>query len=398
MSPEKILKEAKKNEKEMKKARRYLHRNAETGFNLEKTLKFVKGELKKLGCDPVDCGRSGVIATIGCPESSSCILLRADMDALPINEETALPFASKNGNMHACGHDMHTAMLLGAAKILKKHEKELKIRVKLMFQPAEEILEGAKDMINSGVLDRPEVEAALMLHVATALDLESGSVVLPAPGISAPSADHFKIEVTGRACHGSTPSLGVDAINAAAHILLGLSEISAREISAADHAVLTVGKFNGGSAANAIAGNAVMKGTLRCYDEDLRSRIKERMAEITESTALAYRAKAELAFEHTCPSFINDEKVLGLLHRSTVELLGEQKVYTAADFPNRSAGGSEDFSYVSQRVPTTLLSLAAGKRKDGYAYPLHHPKADFDESVLPIGAAILSFFVLTFEK
>ncbi len=208
--------------------RRYLHEHAETGFAVEKTLAYIKSVLQQYGYTPKKCGRAGLTATVG-RKSGKTILLRADIDGLPIAEKTGLAYACTGGNMHACGHDLHTAMLLGAAKLLKAREKELKGRVKLLFQPAEELLEGAKDVIENGVLDDPKPNAAVMLHVLTGTPLPSGTVVV-ASGISAPAADFFHIRVQGKGCHGAMPWKGVDSLTVAARILLGLQELSAREM------------------------------------------------------------------------------------------------------------------------------------------------------------------------
>ena len=392
MNIKEILKEANQYAEEIKSIRRCLHENAETGFELSKTTELVEKELKKLGYWPKRCGQSGITATVG--GGGDAVLLRADMDALPITEQTDLPFASKNKSMHACGHDMHAAMLLGAAKMLKMHEKELASPVKLMFQPAEEILEGAKDMIKTGVLENPPIKKAMMIHVATALDITTGSVIIPNAGVGAPSADHIRIEFLGKACHGSTPALGIDANTAAAHALVGLSEIISKELSLADRAVLTFGKINGGSAPNVISDRAVIEGTLKAYNEKARANIKERIKEISDYTAKAHRANAQISFEHGCPSFKNDENVLESIRGLAEEMLGKERVISASSFGNESAGGSEDFAYVAEKVPTAVISLASGERRNGYTYPLHHPKADFDESVLSIGSALLAAFAL----
>ena len=238
MTKEQILQEAKALQEEIKSHRLWLHTHAETGFDLTETKPYVKSALMKMGYTVQECGKAGLVTTVGKP-GGKVLLLRADMDALPIAEEADVDFACQNGRMHACGHDMHTAMLLGAAKLLKAHESELDGMVKLMFQPAEEIFEGSKDMIASGVLENPRPDAALMIHVAAGMPLPAGTVVVSAPGVSAPAADYFTIRVHGKGCHGSAPQNGIDPLTAAAHILIALQEIHARELSASDEAVLT---------------------------------------------------------------------------------------------------------------------------------------------------------------
>ncbi len=390
MTKEQIMQEAAALQEEIKAHRLWLHTHAETGFDLTETKPYVKSTLTEMGYTVQECGKAGLVTTVGKP-GGKVILLRADMDALPIAEEADVDFACKNGRMHACGHDMHTAMLLGAAKILKAHESELDGMVKLMFQPAEEIFEGSKDMIASGVLENPRPDAALMIHVAAGMPLPAGTVVVSAPGVSAPAADYFTIRVHGKGCHGSAPQNGIDPLTAAAHILIALQEIHARELSASDEAVLTIGTFHAGEAGNVIPDTAAMGGTIRTYDEKTRAYLKERMTAIAQSVAEAFRASADVSFGSGCPTLVNDkglsEKVTGYLK----DLLGANRAFTTAELsggkPARG-GGSEDFAYVSHEVPSLMLALAAGEPSKGYVYPQHHPKVKFDESVLSTGAAV----------
>ena len=390
MTKEQIMQEAAALQEEIKSHRLWLHTHAETGFDLTETKPYVKSTLTEMGYTVQECGKAGLVTTVGKP-GGKVLLLRADMDALPIAEEADVDFACKNGRMHACGHDMHTAMLLGAAKILKAHESELGGTVKLMFQPAEEIFEGSKDMIASGVLENPRPDAALMIHVAAGMPLPAGTVVVSAPGVSAPAADYFTIRVHGKGCHGSAPQNGIDPLTAAAHILIALQEIHARELSASDEAVLTIGTFHAGEAGNVIPDTATMGGTIRTYDEKTRAYLKERMTAIAQSIAEAFRASAEVSFGSGCPTLVNDkdlsEKVTGYLK----DLLGANRAFTTAELnggkPARG-GGSKDFAYVSHEVPSLMLALAAGEPSKGYVYPQHHPKVKFDESVLSTGAAV----------
>lgn len=390
MTKEQILREAKALQEEIKSHRLWLHTHAETGFDLTETKPYVKSALMKMGYTVQECGKAGLVTTVGKP-GGKVLLLRADMDALPIAEEADVDFACQNGRMHACGHDMHTAMLLGAAKLLKAHESELDGMVKLMFQPAEEIFEGSKDMIASGVLENPRPDAALMIHVAAGMPLPAGTVVVSAPGVSAPAADYFTIRVHGKGCHGSAPQNGIDPLTAAAHILIALQEIHARELSASDEAVLTIGTFHAGEAGNVIPDTATMGGTIRTYDEKTRAYLKERMTAIAKNVAEAFRASADVSFGSGCPTLVNDkglsEKVTGYLK----DLLGANRAFTTAELsggkPARG-GGSEDFAYVSHEVPSLMLALAAGEPSKGYVYPQHHPKVKFDESVLSTGAAV----------
>ena len=400
MTKEQIMQEAAALQEEIKAHRLWLHTHAETGFDLTETKPYVKSTLTEMGYTVQECGKAGLVTTVGKP-GGKVLLLRADMDALPIAEEADVDFACKNGRMHACGHDMHTAMLLGAAKILKAHESELGGMVKLMFQPAEEIFEGSKDMIASGVLENPRPDAALMIHVAAGMPLPAGTVVVSAPGVSAPAADYFTIRVHGKGCHGSAPQNGIDPLTAAAHILIALQEIHARELSASDEAVLTIGTFHAGEAGNVIPDTATMGGTIRTYDEKTRAYLKERMTAIAQNVAEAFRAGAEVSFGSGCPTLVNDkdlsEKVTGYLKG----LLGANRAFTTAELsggkPARG-GGSEDFAYVSHEVPSLMLALAAGEPSKGYPYPQHHPKVKFDERVLSTGAAVFVDCAIQYMK
>ena len=390
MTKEQILREAKALQDEIKSHRLWLHTHAETGFDLTETKPYVKSALMKMGYTVQECGKAGLVTTVGKP-GGKVLLLRADMDALPIAEEADVDFACQNGRMHACGHDMHTAMLLGAAKLLKAHELELDGMVKLMFQPAEEIFEGSKDMIASGVLENPRPDAALMIHVAAGMPLPAGTVVVSAPGVSAPAADYFTIRVHGKGCHGSAPQNGIDPLTAAAHILIALQEIHARELSASDEAVLTIGTFHAGEAGNVIPDTATMGGTIRTYDEKTRAYLKERITAIAKNVAEAFRAGAEVSFGSGCPTLVNDKGLSETVTGYLKDLLGANRAFTTAELsggkPARG-GGSEDFAYVSHEVPSLMLALAAGEPSKGYVYPQHHPKVKFDESVLSTGAAV----------
>lgn len=390
MTKEQILREAKALQEEIKSHRLWLHTHAETGFDLTETKPYVKSALMKMGYTVQECGKAGLVTTVGKP-GGKVLLLRADMDALPIAEEADVDFACQNGRMHACGHDMHTAMLLGAAKLLKAHESELEGMVKLMFQPAEEIFEGSKDMIASGVLENPRPDAALMIHVAAGMPLPAGTVVVSAPGVSAPAADYFTIRMHGKGCHGSAPQNGIDPLTAAAHILIALQEIHARELSASDEAVLTIGTFHAGEAGNVIPDTATMGGTIRTYDEKTRAYLKERITAIAKNVAEAFRATAEVSFGSGCPTLVNDKDLSETVTGYLKDLLGANRAFTTAELsggkPARG-GGSEDFAYVSHEVPSLMLALAAGEPSKGYVYPQHHPKVKFDESVLSTGAAV----------
>lgn len=393
-----ILQEAAAYQEQLVQTRRYLHSHPETGFDLKNTTEYVRKELIAMGYEPVMCGKSGIIALAGKKKSGKIFLIRGDMDALPIKEESDVPFSSDNGKMHACGHDMHTTMMLGAARLLKSHEYEIEGTVKLMFQPAEEIFEGSDDMINAGVLNSPDVDAAMMIHVMAGLPIPAGTVISCDGGVSAPAADYFYIDIQGKGCHGSMPNNGVDPVTIAAHIITGLSEINSRELGLSDDAVITIGTINAGNAANVIPDTAHMSGTIRTYDEETRSYIKQRVSDIASNIASAYRGSASVTYGSGCPCLLNNPDLATCSAKYLNELLGPSRTFTAAQLNAMSGGGkaskstgSEDFAYVSQKVPSIMFALAAGTPQDGYCYPQHHPKVKFDEAILSEGSAVYAY-------
>lgn len=406
-----VREEAMELQEEMEKHQMRLHKHPEVGFELKETCEYVYQQLEEMGYLPKRVGKAGITALLegSCPGPT--FLLRADMDALPIAEENDDKEKSENGYMHACGHDFHTAMLLGAARILQNHREELCGNVKMMFQPAEELLEGAKDMIRDGVLEDPPVDGALMIHVLTGLPLATGTCIVSAPGASAPAADYFTIEVQGKGCHGSSPNTGIDPLTAAAHILIALQEIKARELGATEAAVLTIGSFHGGEVANVIPDKVILEGTLRAFGEELRSYLHKRIIDITGDIAKAFRAKAEVKFGSGCPTLVNEKELSEAVKKSLEELLGHDKCFGSDSFARQSNGGngrntgmsgSEDFAYVSHRVPSVMVALVAGSSSQGYVYPLHHPKVRFDRQALPVGAAVYAYSAISrlgsFEK
>lgn len=370
---------------ELKQIRHTLHQNPETGEHLPETTAFVMDELRKLGLEPVEICESGVAALLSSGSGGKTILLRADMDALPTEEKTCLDFKSENGCMHACGHDMHTTMLLGAARILTENRDKLNGTVKLVFQPNEEGFGGAKKMIAAGVLENPVVDAAMALHV------NSGSpsgMIIHGRGNNISGCIRFRITVNGVGCHGAMPHTGVDPINAAVHIYLAIQEIITREIEAAAPVVLTIGKFNAGEAANMIPSSAVMEGTLRFIDKDIGERAFARINSIADCTAKAFRCEAVTEELSSVLPLKNDDKLTDELSACVKALIGSDKV---VEFSG-SGMGSEDFAEISYRVPSAYFMLGAGTAAENplYGKPMHNPEVVFNEDILPLGAAILA--------
>lgn len=399
ITPETLLSEASELKETLIENRRFLHSHPETGFDLHHTKDYVKNALISMGYEPIECGKCGLLALAGGKHKGKTFLLRADMDALKITEQADVDFPSEiPGNMHACGHDLHTAMLLGAAKLLKLHEDEIQGTIKLFFQPSEETFEGAADMIANGALENPHVDAALMIHVMAGMPMPAGTVIVCDGGVSAPAADYFQISIQGKGCHGAMPQAGVDPITIAAHTVTALQELHARELAMSDEAALTFGYLQAGQAENVIPDTANLGGTLRTYDEELRNTLKVRMQEICEGTAKIFRGTAKLTFSSGCPTLFNDAALSEQVTSYCKELLGTERAFSTAQLkamsPNAASSktvGSEDFAYVSHEVPTIMLALAAGEPKNGYCYPQHHPMVKFDESVLVPGSCVYAY-------
>lgn len=384
-----ILEEAKALQDAIVKDRRYFHENAEVGHDLPITTEYVLKRLKEIGCEPKVIADSAVVALIGGKKPGKTFLIRADMDALPIVEESDLKYKSKTKNMHACGHDTHAAMLLGAAKLLKNHEDEIEGAVKLMFQPAEEQLYGAKSMIDAGLLENPKVDAATMIHIFSGLPVSSGTLIIPKGGYVTASGDMFHIDIKGKGGHGAMPQDSIDPLNVAVHIHTGLQEIIARELPPSSTAVITIGQMHGGNAANIIPDTAFMEGTIRAFNKDEREFMKNRVVEVATSIATAFRATAKVEYRMECPSVYNNPELYNEIKRINSELLGEENIKSFDDiYVGGKLTGSEDFGYVSERVPTIMMALGGGSPEEGYPYPQHHPKVSFNEDAFYIGAAV----------
>lgn len=361
--------------------RRRIHEQAEVGLDLPRTVAFVEERLREYGLEPVRCGH-GVTATVG--HGGRVLLLRADMDALPMQEASGEPFSCPDGAAHACGHDMHAAMLLTAARMLKEREGELAGTVKLMFQPAEEIFKGSLDMIEAGVLEDPHVDAALAYHVGPGR-MPTGLCMYNDTGTMMLSVDGFRIEILGRPSHGAYPELGVDPINIGVHVHLALQELVARECSCYRSCVLTVGQFHAGSAANSIPDRAVLEGTLRTDDEELRQRVLARVREVATRQAEAFGGSAEVTSLSACPPLVCDPE----LTREVAGYMEGLHIPGMAPVPDVRASASEDFSFIAQRVPSTFMYLSAGYEDERGERPAHDPRVRFNEDVLPIGSACL---------
>ena len=363
--------------------RRHIHKNAETGLDLPKTKAYVMEKLTEYGLEPKDCGY-GVTATLG--KGGKVLLLRADMDALPMPEESGEEFACPTGKeAHTCGHDFHAAMLLTAAKMLKEKEDTLEGTIKFMFQPAEETFEGSKNMIENGILENPPVDAALAYHVSPG-KMPIGLFMYNDKDTMMYSVDGFKITIHGKGSHGAYPHVGVDPINIGVHIHLALQELIARESDPTHSCVLTIGQFAGGTATNIIPETAVLQGTIRTNKPEARELLVRRMKEVAEKTAAVYNGTVDIEMISEVPPLICNPK----LTDEVVGYMQELGIPGLTPYPGISASASEDFAVIAEKVPSTFMYLSAGYLDERGQYPAHHPKAQFNEDVCPIGAACLA--------
>ncbi|MCI9259241.1 MULTISPECIES: M20 metallopeptidase family protein [Romboutsia] len=373
--------------------RRTIHANPEVGTHLPMTTKFVMDKLREFGYEPKEICDSGIVATISGEKPGKVFLLRADMDALPMAEKAEVEFKATNGCMHSCGHDMHTAMLLGAAKLLKENQDEIEGTVKLVFQPDEEGFTGAKKMIEAGVLQNPKVDAAMAAHVHSGTP---SNVIVCGLGTSIGGCYRFRIVVNGTGCHGAMPETGVDPINIAVKIYESLQTILTREIAATNPAVITIGKFVGGEAPNIIPGEVVMEGTFRYLDKEMGEFVINRMDEIVTSTAKMLRGEAKLIELSSVPPLTNEKGFANEITGYMKDIVGEQAIVMFEG----GGMGSEDFASFSLEVPSLYYIIGAGAKNENplYGLPTHNENVVFNEDILPTGAALHAYSAINWLK
>lgn len=372
--------------------RRDFHRNPEIGFDLDRTSKKVTDLLKSWGIKMLtDENSTGVVGIIE-GNGEKTVALRADMDALPINEENQVEYKSQFKNkMHACGHDGHTAMLLGAAKVLSKHKDKINGNIKLIFQPAEEgpTPGGAKPMIAEGVLE--DVDAIFGMHLTT--EYGTGTIGLKFGGAMA-STDEFEITLIGKGGHAGSPHKAVDPIAMAAKVVTEIQYMVSRQINPVEPLVVSIGSIHGGMANNVIADSCELTGTIRTFNDELRKDIKEKIKNIVKSITSISDGDYKLNIIDGLPPLINDDSMSEFSLKVGEEVLGKENVFLI----ERPTMGAEDFAYYVKEVPGTYMWIGARNEEKGFVNMMHHPKFDFDEDSLVFGAKMNIDLALSFLK
>jgi amidohydrolase len=373
--------------------RRDFHAHPELGFHEIRTAGIVAREMTNLGLEVhTGVGATGVVALLEGSRPGPVVLVRADMDALPIHEDTGASYTSQNpGVMHACGHDGHTAILLTVAKILNSHRNELAGTIKFMFQPAEEGMGGAEKMIEEGVLENPKVDVALALHVWNEKPI--GWLGIAGGPIMA-GAEIFKIKISGKGGHGAAPHLAVDPVLASAQIISALQGIVARNIAPLQSAVVSVCTIHGGEAFNVIPPAVELSGTIRTFEPEVRSRVLERFEKIVNSIAEGMGCKAEIDLQLLTPATINTHETADRIQKVAKQLFLEADV----DTTNHTTMGSEDFSSVLEKVPGCFFFIGSANPEKGLDASHHHPRFDFDEMALVRGASLMAGSIFDWLK
>jgi amidohydrolase len=364
--------------------RRDFHQNPELAFEEYRTAGIVAEELNRLGLEvQTGVGQTGVVGVLEGAQDGPTVLVRADMDALPIHEENQFTYKSAvPGKMHACGHDGHTAIALGVVNILARHRDQIAGRIKFVFQPAEEVVGGAKAMIKDGVLENPRPDVSVGLHLWNGMPLGQLGV---ADGPVMAGSSSFTLRVTGKGGHGASPQDAVDPVVCAAHIITALQSIVSRNVAPLESAVISVTRMHAGTAFNIIPQEAMLYGTIRTFKREVRDMIERRMHDITDGICKAMNCSAQLEIEHHVLPVANDRQVSERLRGIFAQMIGEQGLDT-----NERTMGSEDVGLFMDDIPGMYFFVGAAVQNREEYYGHHHPRFDFAEDALPLSAALLS--------
>lgn len=387
---EQLLREAREMGPVMESIFTTLHENPELGNGEEKTAELIRQRLRALGLEVMPMVGTGTVAILRGGHDGPTVGIRADIDALPVAEETGLPYASRTaGVMHACGHDFHITALLGAAEILARRRKTLAGNVKFFFQPDEEGDGGAARMIAEGCMENPHVDAVFCCHVDSTIPTGTVSV---RPGPICAASNPFSITLRGRGSHGAKPHLGTDVIVAGSQIVTALQTIASRRTAPTEPVVVTVGSFHSGTAGNILAETAELRGILRTMGGEARERVKKDFRDIVSGIASAMGVEAEITIFESYSGCRNDPAMTALLRGAAGKVLGRENVRL---LPEPSLG-TDDFGYFSDAAPGCYYFIGVGNKEKGFTYPIHSPHFAADPAALPLAAAVHVQTVLDF--
>jgi len=385
LDKELINNKAEEIQEDLVKWRRKIHQNPEIGFQEVDTSNFIAEKLEDFNIPYERVCKTGIVGLIKGGKPGETLAIRADIDALAMEEKNNVVYKSKNKQaMHACGHDGHTTILLGTAKVLSEMSENIEGNIKLLFQPAEEGPGGAKPMIEAGVLNDPEVNYMLALHINP--DIEKNMVGIKEGKMMA-APDIFEITIKGKGAHGAHPEQGVDPISIGAQIVLGLQHIKSREFNAHRPLVISCGSFQAGSVFNVIPETARIKGTVRTFDDELRHKIKARIIEIVENITKAYKAEFSFNYDFRYPPLFNDNELTNLIKEVVKENLGEERLYQIEE----PSMGGEDYAFFAQKVKSTYMLLGTRNEEKGIVNALHSPYFDIDEDILKQGVKLFVY-------
>ncbi|MBQ1270517.1 MAG: amidohydrolase [Clostridia bacterium] len=378
----KYLAEAQAMFPQLQKDQQAIHQFGGVGYDLRESADYILAELKAMGVEAKEIIDCGIVATIG-KGNGKTVLIRADFDALPQEEQTGLPYAATNGSCHSCGHDHHASMLLGTARMLKAHEDEIEGTVKLMFQPDEESVTGCAAMIKAGVLENPKVDVSFATHIEAGTDRDEVGKVIWSTGVTYSSSDRFEVTFKGEGGHGAQPHVTKDPITAMCQAVTSAQHIISMEVPAKERAVITFGQIHSGTVFNIIPSEAHVSGTIRTYSSEVRELCTRRFKEIMEGTAKMMNCETKVEYQNSVDCVVNNRELAIEMKPWVQEICGDN--YFTSDEP--LSFGSEDYCWIANAVPSVIMTLGAGTPANGYNYTAHNPHIHFDPNCMPYGVA-----------